>query len=112
MVEAAVFSMQGQVTTIIPGRTPCLACLYPEDPPGWKRKFPVFGAVAALAGAIAAAEGIKLLAGIGEPLAGTLLYFDTLTMEFRRLNIPRRPECVVCGRPPPTPGSEVAGVPV
>ena len=33
MVEAAMYCMEGQVTTIIPGRTPCLACLYPEDPP-------------------------------------------------------------------------------
>jgi len=97
MVEAAMFSMEGQVTTIIPGQTPCLACLYPEDPPRWKREFPVFGSVSALAAAIAATEGIKLLAGFGESLAGVLLYYDTGNMTFQRIPIARRPGCPVCG---------------
>jgi molybdopterin-synthase adenylyltransferase len=97
MVEAAMFSMEGQVTTILPGKTPCLACLYPEDPPQWKRQFPVFGAVSALAAAIAAAEGIKVLAGFGQTLAGTLLYYDAGNMSFRRIPIARRPNCPVCG---------------
>ncbi|NOZ20976.1 MAG: HesA/MoeB/ThiF family protein [Planctomycetes bacterium] len=97
MIEAAMYGMEGQVTTILPGRTPCLACLYPEDPATWKREFPVFGAVSALAGAIAAAEGIKILAGFGETLAGTLLYYDTANMTFQRIPIARRPDCPVCG---------------
>lgn len=97
MVEAAMFSMEGQVTTILPGRTACLACLYPEDPPQWRRRFPVFGAVSALAANIAAVEGIKLLTGLGKPLADTLLYYDTRKMDFRRIRIARRPDCPVCG---------------
>jgi molybdopterin/thiamine biosynthesis adenylyltransferase len=97
MVEAAMFAMEGQVTTIVPGKTPCLACLYPEDPPRWKREFPVFGAVSALAAAIAATEGIKLLAGFGETLAGTLLYYDAGNMTFQRIPVARRPQCPVCG---------------
>jgi len=97
MVEAAMFSMEGQVTTILPGKTPCLACLYPEEPRYWKRRFPVFAAVSALAAAIAAAEGIKLLAGFGETLAGTLLYYDASDMSFQRIPIARRPDCPVCG---------------
>jgi molybdopterin/thiamine biosynthesis adenylyltransferase len=59
MVEAAMFDLEGQVTTIIPGKTPCLACLYPEFPSEWKRRFPVFGAVSAVAGNLAAMEGIS-----------------------------------------------------
>jgi molybdopterin/thiamine biosynthesis adenylyltransferase len=97
MVEAAMFSMEGQVTTILPGKTPCLACLYPEDPPEWNREFPVFGAVSALAAAVAAVEGIKLLAGFGETLAGTLLFFDAGNMSFQRIPVARRPDCEVCG---------------
>ncbi|MCX7804576.1 MAG: HesA/MoeB/ThiF family protein, partial [Planctomycetota bacterium] len=75
MVEAAMYGMEGQVTTILPGRTPCLACLYPEKPPAWRRQFPVLAAVPALAAAIAAAEGIKLIVGIGRTLAGTWLLY-------------------------------------
>lgn len=97
MIEAAMYSLEGQVTTIIPGQTPCLACIYPEDPPEWKREFPVFGAVSALAAQIAVMEGIKLLAGMKVALAGTLLYYDTEDMTFQRLAIARRPDCPVCG---------------
>ena len=97
MIEAAMFSTEGQVMTIIPGQTPCLACLCPQEPAHWKRQFPVFGAVSALAASIAAMEGIKLIAGLGTPLAGTLLHYDTLDMTFRRIQIPRRPDCPVCG---------------
>ena len=96
MIESAVFSLEGQVTTIIPGRTPCLACLFPEPPEHWRRQFPVFGAVAATAGSIAAMEGIKLVAGLGEPLAGTMLYFDLASATFNRIPIRRRERCPVC----------------
>jgi molybdopterin/thiamine biosynthesis adenylyltransferase len=97
LVDAAIYSLEGQVTTIIPGKTPCLECLYAETPPGWKRQFPVIGAVPALAAQIAAMEGIKLLAGMGPALAGTLLYYDTGSMIFQRIPIRRRPDCPVCG---------------
>lgn len=96
MIESAVFSLEGQVTTIIPGNTPCLACLFPEPPAHWKRQFPVFGAVAATAGSIAAMEGIKLLAGMNASLAGTMLYFDLTTTTFNRIPIRRREACPVC----------------
>lgn len=96
MIESAVFSLEGQVTTIIPGQTPCLACLFPEPPAHWKRQFPVFGAVAATAGSIAAMEGIRLLAGMNASLAGTMLYFDLTTATFNRIPIRRRDGCQVC----------------
>jgi molybdopterin/thiamine biosynthesis adenylyltransferase len=98
LVEAAIYSLEGQVTTIIPGKTPCLACLYPEVPLNWKRQFPVIGAVPALAAAVAAMEGIKLVTGVGTTLAGTLLYYDTGGMTFQRIPIRRRPDCPVCGK--------------
>lgn len=98
MIEAAMFDMEGQVTTIIPGKTPCLACLYPEEPPKWKREFPVLGAVASIAASIAAVEGIKVIAGFGKTLTGTILYYDSRNMTFRRIPVVRRPGCPVCGK--------------
>ena len=92
-----MYALEGQVTLIIPGVTPCLSCIYPADPPHWKRQFPVLGAVSALAAAIAAMEGIKLLAGMETSLAGTMLYYDTGNMSFRRIPISRRADCPVCG---------------
>ena len=97
MVECAMYELEVQVTTLLPGRTPCLACLYPEEPAGWKRDFPVFGAVAASAGSLGAMEVIKVIAGFGEPLAGKMLVGDLRDMTFQRINVPRNPHCRVCG---------------
>lgn len=97
LVDCAMFEMEIQLTTIIPGRTPCLACLYPEEPPGWKRDFPVLGAVAATAGSLGATEIIKLVANLGAPLAGKLLIGDLRDMTFRTINIPQNRGCPVCG---------------
>jgi molybdopterin/thiamine biosynthesis adenylyltransferase len=97
LVECAMFELQGQLTTLLPGRTPCLACLYPTEPPHWKREFPVFGAVAGTLGCLGAMEAIKVLAGLGEPLLGKLLLCDLRNMSFHTTTIKRRPGCPVCG---------------
>jgi molybdopterin/thiamine biosynthesis adenylyltransferase len=97
MVECAMFSLEGQVTTIVPGKTACLRCLYPQVPGAWKRQFPVFGAVSGIAACLGAMEVIKVLSGIGEPLCNTLLQFELATMGFRKIQIRRNPECEVCG---------------
>jgi molybdopterin/thiamine biosynthesis adenylyltransferase len=96
MVECAVYELEAQVTTIIPGRTPCLACLCSEAPPSWRREFPVFGAVAGVIGALGAMEIIKLVSGFGEPLLGRLLVCDLRSMSFRSLTVRRDPTCPVC----------------
>ncbi|HXX94693.1 MAG TPA: HesA/MoeB/ThiF family protein [Planctomycetota bacterium] len=96
MVDAAMYDFEVQVTTIRPGKGPCLACLTPADPPGWTRRFPVFGAVAAVAGNLAAVEAIKVLSGIGEPLVGRLLVADLRDMSFRTVKVARHPHCPVC----------------
>src|SRR5581483_11804481 len=81
LIEAAMHEFDAQLTTLVPGRTPCLACLYPQEPEHWKREFPVFGAVAATVGAMGALEAIKLITGVGEPLLGQLLSMHLGTME-------------------------------
>ncbi|HIF39663.1 MAG TPA: HesA/MoeB/ThiF family protein [Planctomycetes bacterium] len=100
MVEAAMYELQAQLTTILPGMTPCLACITPHSPPAWKRRFPVFGAVSGSVGCMAAMEAIKVITGNGEPLAGRLLTYDLRDMSFRNLTIQRRPDCPVCGTTP------------
>ncbi len=97
LVDAAMYSMEGRVTIIIPGETPCFACIYPEFPEGWKREFPVFGAVAAIAGNIAVCEGIKILAGFGTILAGYMLQYNARNMEFKKLKLKKNDSCPVCG---------------
>jgi len=96
MVDAAMYDFEAQLTTFVPGRGPCLACLIPADPPAWQRQFPVFGAVAATIGNLAAVEAIKLLAGLGQPLVGRLLLADLREMTFRSVRFERRADCAVC----------------
>ena len=98
LVECAVFALELHVTTILPGRGPCLACIYPEDPSWWRRRFPVLGAVAGTAGCIGAVEAIKLLTSCGEPLAGRMLIADLGSNSFRTVRVSRQPDCPVCGK--------------
>lgn len=96
LVDCAMYGMEGQVMVIRPGKTACLACLYPEVPKSWKRQFPVIGAVSATAGAIGAMEGIKILTGLGKPLEGEMLYYDLKDVSFQKIPVARRPDCAVC----------------
>jgi len=96
LIESAMYDFDAQLTTIIPGETPCLACLYPEDPPNWKRQFPVFGAVSGTVAAMAVVEVIKLVTGVGETLQGKMLWLNLRQMEFRKLPISRSANCRVC----------------
>jgi molybdopterin-synthase adenylyltransferase len=97
MVECAVYELEAQVTTIVPGQTPCLACLCPEPPAHWRRQFPVFGAVAGVVGCLGAMEVIKVLTRLGEPLQNRMLTGDLRTMSFRQVKTIRRRDCPVCG---------------
>jgi molybdopterin-synthase adenylyltransferase len=99
MIEAAMYSMEGTLTTIIPGVTPCLACITPEAPKWWQPLgFPVLGAVSAALGNLAAIEAIKVLTGFGETLAGKLLTYDATSMDFVKFPVQRRPDCAICGK--------------
>ncbi len=97
MVECAMHTLEASVTTFVPGKTGCLACYVPEVPRTWKRQFPVFGAVSGTAACIGALEVIKLITGIGETLCGELLSMDLGTLQFRKVRLPKRDDCTVCG---------------
>ena len=95
-IHAGVSGMLGEITTIIPRKTPCLACIYPALSDG-KEVIPVFGASPALMASLQVMEAIKLIAGFGKTLAGRMLYFDGETMEFFIEDLVRDPHCKVCG---------------
>jgi molybdopterin/thiamine biosynthesis adenylyltransferase len=95
-VDCAMYELEAQLTSVVPGKTPCLACLYPEAPSTWQRHFPVFGAVAGTVGCLGAMEAIKLLAGLGQPLLGSILLADLGDMAFRKVHVQRRASCSVC----------------
>lgn len=96
LVECAMYELEAQLTTFVPGQTGCLRCLYPSEPPHWTRRFPVFGAVSGSVACLAAMEAIKLIADLGQPLLGRLLRYDLRDMTFHSLRIERAIDCPVC----------------
>jgi len=98
LVEAAMNGMEGYLFNVIPGVTPCLNCLYPEDDPEWEELgFPVLGAVSGLLGCLMALEAIKALTGFGKPLLSQMLIFNAEGMEFRKVRTQRCRNCNICG---------------
>jgi len=96
LVHAGVHSWYGQITTILPGESPCLRCILPETPKE-EEKFPILGVTAGILGLLEALETIKLIVGLGKPLAGRMLFFDGETLSFQEAQIQRRRDCPVCG---------------
>ena len=60
----------------------------------------MLGVVPGLLGVLQAHEALKLILDIGEPLIGTLLTVDALTLRFQTLRLPRDPDCPACGAAP------------
>jgi sulfur-carrier protein adenylyltransferase/sulfurtransferase len=103
-VHGSVFRFEGQVSVFWPGRPgkrgPCYRCLYAEPPPlelaPSCAEAGVLGVVPGIIGLLQAAEALKLLLGIGEPLIGRLLVFDALRASFEEFDVPRDPGCRAC----------------
>ncbi len=101
VVSASILAFDGQISTFVPYEGPCYRCLYPIPPP--PEMAPscgangVLGVMAGIMGLLQANEVIKLVAGIGEPLIGRLLLYDSLGTRFTELNVKRDPDCPVCG---------------
>ena len=105
MVECAMYDLEAHATTIVPGSTPCLRCIYPEASKTRTRQFPVFGAVSGTIACIGAMEAIKLITGVGSTLAGSMLTLSLREMTFRKRRLFRDPDCPVCGKAAPSAAS-------
>lgn len=92
----------GQVMTVLPGKTACLRCLFPEKAPAppASPQGPL-GVLPGVIGAIQATEAVKYLLGIGVLLTGRLLSYDALAMAMRTIKVKRSPRCPLCGKTPP-----------
>ncbi len=90
-----VYGLMGMITTIIPGKTACLRCIFPEEAP-LPQKIPVVGVTPGVIGCIQATEVIKYLVGIGGLLIGRLLVYDGLELRFTEIQTQRNPQCKDC----------------
>jgi molybdopterin/thiamine biosynthesis adenylyltransferase len=104
LVEGGVTRFSGMAITIKGGETTCYRCLFPLPPVDGRvpcaAETGVFGPTAGIVGVIQAAEAIKVIAGIGDPLYDRLLTVDLLTMSFEEMPVERDPGCPVCGEIP------------
>lgn len=95
LFHGAIRGFYGQATTIIPGKTPCLKCIFPKAPP--KEVFPVVGTTTGVIGTIQATEALKFLLGSGDLLAGRILVWDGLAGQAEEIYAERIPCCPACG---------------
>jgi len=96
-IHAGVSSLHGQMTTILPGKGPCLRCIFPKEPPEVE-KIPVLGATPALLASLQVMETVKLVTKIGKPLVGRILFVNGEEMVFETVAVKRNVECPVCGK--------------
>ncbi len=82
LVHAGVEGFYGQLTVVVPGKTPCLRCIFNIKGETRSRKVNVLATTPGVLGILEANEVIKLLTGLGEVLANKLLIYNGLTNDF------------------------------
>jgi molybdopterin-synthase adenylyltransferase len=94
LFHGAICGMYGQATTIIPGKTPCFACIFPKAPPS--EVFPVVGVTPGLIGMVQATEVIKYFTGSGDLLTNRLFVWDGMIAKADEIVVEKNPTCGVC----------------
>ena len=95
LIDAAQWGMTGTMMVVKPGKSACLACVYPKTPP-FEEFFPVVGAISSMTGTMAALEAIKILSGTGKPVYGKMLTYDAFEGRMTTIHLERRADCPVC----------------
>lgn len=102
LVSGAAIRFDGQVTVYDPrnAMSPCYACVFPQSSTFEEAQCATMGVFAPLVGIIGsvqAAEALKVLTRVGEPLTGRLLMLDGRSMTFNEIRMPKNSVCAVCG---------------
>ncbi|MDB5890415.1 MAG: [sulfur carrier protein ThiS] adenylyltransferase [Polaromonas sp.] len=101
LVSGAAIRFDGQVSVYDRRNevSPCYACLFPPSvdfAEALCATMGVFAPLVGIIGSIQAAEVIKLLCGVGEPLSGRLLMLDGRAMEWTQIQLHKNATCEVC----------------
>ena len=102
LVHAGVLGFCAQILTVLPGRSACYRCVFEEAPPPGDvpscQDAGVLGPVPPLAGALQAAEALRVLTGVEATHADRLLSFDLHAGRWRVVPVAARPSCPACAR--------------
>jgi molybdopterin/thiamine biosynthesis adenylyltransferase len=102
--HAGILRFYGQLITVLPGQTTCYRCIFHSPPPADAvpscSQAGVLGVLAGVIGSLQATEAIKYLLGLGDLLTNSLLTYNALSMEFRKVPLNRNPHCALCGENP------------
>ena len=103
-VWGSIFRFDGQASVWWARHGPCYRCVFPEPPPPGLvpscAEGGVLGLLCAAIGSIQAAEAVRLIVGIGDPLIGRLMVHDALRQSWDALTVRKDPDCAVCGESP------------
>lgn len=94
LLHAAVSGYTGQLTLIIPGKTPCLSCIFPKAES--VQSPPVLGAACGVVGSLQALEAVRYLTG-NPTLAGKLLLYDGAANSINTFSVKKSSRCRECG---------------
>ncbi|HEX3062573.1 MAG TPA: molybdopterin-synthase adenylyltransferase MoeB [Usitatibacter sp.] len=102
LVSGAGIRFDGQVAVFDLRRedSPCYHCLFADEAGEAEERCATMGVFAPLVGVIGtfqALEAIKLVAGVGDSLAGRLMLFDALASRWHEVRLARDPQCRICG---------------
>ena len=110
-VWGSIYRFDGQASVFAPKQVegaPCYRCLYPEPPPPGMvpscAEGGVLGVLCASIGSIQVNEAIKMITGAGDPAIGSLVIYDALELEWRKLKVRKDPNCALCGENPTVTG--------
>jgi len=105
-VFGAAIMTYGNVSTIIPGETPCLECFYGNLKDEALPTCAVVGvhpSVISIVASIEVAETLRILLGEQPNLASKLLYCDLESLSMDEVSLSRLEDCPVCGAKPRSP---------
>ena len=98
--HGGILRFDGQAMTVLPGRSACYRCIFPEQPDADVAvacsRAGVMGVLPGVIGTIQATEAVKSLLGIGELLTNRLLTYNALRLSFREIAVRRNLSCPVC----------------
>jgi molybdopterin-synthase adenylyltransferase len=97
LVHGGVLGTRGTAAVVVPGKGPCLQCIYDGhdlSPP--RTPFPVLGPTAGIIACIQAMETLHILLGAEPALLGRLILFNGKSMNFSYRTVERKADCSVC----------------